>query len=78
MKNMAKFIGITALAAVIVFSFTACGGGGGGIDSNTLENEVKFPVIFKEGKFCDGVSVTTGNTKLTLAKMRVYRKVKLL
>jgi uncharacterized lipoprotein YehR (DUF1307 family) len=30
MKNMAKLIGITALAAVIVFSMAACGDGGGG------------------------------------------------
>jgi hypothetical protein len=67
-----------ALATVIGFSLASCSDGGGGSKptSTPAGDGVKFPVIFKEGKFCDGVSVTTGDYETGTGKKEGLQKGK--
>jgi hypothetical protein len=69
MKNTIKFLGIIALAAIIGFSFTACGdgdddgGGGGGKISKALQGTWKnddltdYYLVFTKDSFGTGNSV---------------------
>jgi hypothetical protein len=72
MRSIARLIGITALAAVVVFSMAACGDSGGGGSGSG----VKFPVIYENGKFLDGVSVKTGEYETVTGRENGLQKGK--